>query len=121
MTSPEGALTTDQVAERLAAHEFTEVPDLFGYVRIQHRLQEILGRRVDLVTVSGLKPRIRDRVLTEAHLPRRVGRRCARFTPGDSVSAFTSLPVAPEPLVGVDPVAVQDRTGQRDLSRQHHR
>jgi predicted nucleotidyltransferase len=46
--------------------EFNEVPGLVGYVRIQHRLQEILGRRVDLVMASGLKPRLRERVLSEA-------------------------------------------------------
>src|SRR4051812_20885023 len=46
--------------------EFDEVPGLVGYVRIQHRLQDILGRRVDLVMASGLKPRIRERVLSEA-------------------------------------------------------
>ena len=99
MASPAGALTKDQVAERLAAHreelsslgvrsldlfgstvrgdarpdsdvdllvDFHEVPGLFGYVRVQHRLQEILERRVDLVMASGLKPRIRERVLSEA-------------------------------------------------------
>lgn len=29
-------------------------------------LQELLGREVDIVTVNGLRPRIRDRVLREA-------------------------------------------------------
>jgi predicted nucleotidyltransferase len=46
--------------------EFNEVPGFFGYVRLQKRLQEILGRRVDLVMASGLHPRLRERVLREA-------------------------------------------------------
>lgn len=40
--------------------------DLFQYIDIQNRLAEILGRRVDLATPDALKPRIRDRVLSEA-------------------------------------------------------
>jgi predicted nucleotidyltransferase len=96
MVQREGALTKDQVAERLAAHaeelrslgvrsldlfgsvargdarpesdvdllvEFDEVP---GYVRLRNRLEEMLGRHVDLVMVSGLHPRLRERVLREA-------------------------------------------------------
>jgi predicted nucleotidyltransferase len=39
---------------------------LFQYIRIQDRLAEILGRRVDLATPDALRPRIRDRVLAEA-------------------------------------------------------
>ncbi|HEY2029551.1 MAG TPA: nucleotidyltransferase family protein [Myxococcales bacterium] len=46
--------------------EFSDTPGLIGYVQIQQRLEEILGRRVDLVMASGLKPRIRERVLSEA-------------------------------------------------------
>ncbi len=46
--------------------EFDEVPGLFGYLRLRDRLQEILGRSVDLVMASGLRPRIRERVLREA-------------------------------------------------------
>jgi predicted nucleotidyltransferase len=96
MVQREGALTKDQVAERLAAHaeelrslgvrsldlfgsvargdarpesdvdllvEFDEVP---GYVRLRNRLEEMLGRHVDLLMVSGLHPRLRERVLREA-------------------------------------------------------
>ena len=39
---------------------------LFDYAGIQIRLAEILGRPVDLATPDALKPRIRDRVLSEA-------------------------------------------------------
>ena len=33
---------------------------------VQHALQELLGRKVDVVTEAALHPRIRDRVLREA-------------------------------------------------------
>jgi len=46
--------------------EFKEVPGFVGYVRLRNRLEQILGRLVDLVMVSGLHPRLRDRVLREA-------------------------------------------------------
>jgi predicted nucleotidyltransferase len=39
---------------------------LFDYAGIQIRLEEILSRPVDLATADALKPRIRDRVLSEA-------------------------------------------------------
>lgn len=39
---------------------------LFAFVRLQHRLQELLGRRVDLVTPKALKRQLRDRILKEA-------------------------------------------------------
>jgi predicted nucleotidyltransferase len=45
--------------------EFEEVPGFVGYLRLRNRLQEILGRPVDLVMASGLRPRIRERVLRE--------------------------------------------------------
>src|SRR5258708_39035713 len=99
MVQREGALTKDQVAERLAAPveelrslgvrlldlfgsvargdarpesdvdllvEFDEVLGFVGYVRLRNRLEEMLGRHVDLVMVSGLHPRLRERVLREA-------------------------------------------------------
>ncbi len=46
--------------------EFQVVPGLFGYMRLRKRLEQILGSTVDLVMASGLKPRIRERVLREA-------------------------------------------------------
>jgi predicted nucleotidyltransferase len=39
---------------------------LFQYIGIQDRLAEILGRPVDMATPGGLKPRIKDRILSEA-------------------------------------------------------
>jgi len=50
--------------------EFSEVPGFVGYVRLRNRLEEILGRRVDLVMASGLNSRIRERVLREAGMSR---------------------------------------------------
>jgi predicted nucleotidyltransferase len=37
---------------------------LFEYVRMQHELEDLLQRKVDLVSKSGLKPRIRESVLS---------------------------------------------------------
>jgi uncharacterized protein len=39
---------------------------LFAYAALQRRLEELLGRRVDLATRRGLKPRLRERILGEA-------------------------------------------------------
>jgi hypothetical protein len=39
---------------------------LFQYVDIQERLQEILGRQVDLATPRALRPWMREQVLAEA-------------------------------------------------------
>jgi predicted nucleotidyltransferase len=46
--------------------EFKEVPGFVGYVRLRNRLEQILGRHVDLVMASGLHPRLRERILREA-------------------------------------------------------
>jgi len=46
--------------------EFDEVPGFVGYVRLRNRLEEMLGRHVDLVMASGLHLRLRERVLREA-------------------------------------------------------
>ena len=40
----------------------------FRFVDLKQRLEEILQRRVDLVTARALKPRLRSRVLQEAVL-----------------------------------------------------
>jgi hypothetical protein len=39
---------------------------LFDLGGLLYELQQLLGRRVDVVTPAGLRPRIRDRVLSEA-------------------------------------------------------
>ncbi len=46
--------------------EFNRPTSLFELFAIRRRLEDILGRRVDLVPRDGLKPRIRDAVLREA-------------------------------------------------------
>jgi uncharacterized protein len=46
--------------------EFAQPIGLFGFIRLKHRLSEILGRQVDLVTPQALKPQLRDRILHEA-------------------------------------------------------
>lgn len=38
---------------------------LFGFVRLQHHLESILGRKVDLVTPDALRPQFRERILKE--------------------------------------------------------
>jgi hypothetical protein len=46
--------------------EFFETPDIFEFIRAKQRLEELLGRRVDLVTVGALDRRLRESVLKEA-------------------------------------------------------
>jgi uncharacterized protein len=46
--------------------EFSEPIGYFHLFRVQHRLEEILGARVDLTTPGGLRPELRDEVLAEA-------------------------------------------------------
>ena len=46
--------------------EFFRPVGMLAFIRLQHRLAEILGRRVDLVTPKALRPAWRERVLREA-------------------------------------------------------
>lgn len=46
--------------------EFDRPTGLFGLIRLQFYLEELLGCSVDVGTVEGLKPRIRERVLAES-------------------------------------------------------
>lgn len=39
---------------------------LFDLLRLQHRLEDLIGRPVDLVPKEGLKPLVRDEVLSTA-------------------------------------------------------
>jgi predicted nucleotidyltransferase len=41
---------------------------LIGFAGLMNRLSELLGRKVDLVSKQGLKPRIRDHVLAESQV-----------------------------------------------------
>jgi predicted nucleotidyltransferase len=46
--------------------EFDCPVGMFAFLRLQHRLEELLGRRVDLVTPAALKRQLRDQILKEA-------------------------------------------------------
>ena len=46
--------------------EFDEPVGLFHFSRVKRRLEEILKRRVDLVTRGALHPALRDRILGES-------------------------------------------------------
>ena len=45
--------------------EFDKPIGLFGFIRLQHLLTEILGRQVDLVTQEALKPQLHNHILEE--------------------------------------------------------
>ncbi|OGU38884.1 MAG: nucleotidyltransferase [Ignavibacteria bacterium GWB2_35_12] len=45
--------------------DFSVIPDLFTYVEIMLYLKEKLGRKVDLVMQSALRPEIKDYVMKE--------------------------------------------------------
>ncbi|OGE81032.1 MAG: hypothetical protein A3H72_03715 [Candidatus Doudnabacteria bacterium RIFCSPLOWO2_02_FULL_48_8] len=44
---------------------FQELPGLFGYIRLERRLSEVLGKKVDLATEESLHPMIKGNVLSE--------------------------------------------------------
>lgn len=46
--------------------EFASPVGFFEMFGVRERLEEILGVQVDLTTSAGLKPRVRERVLSEA-------------------------------------------------------
>lgn len=46
--------------------EFERPVGLFTFFRLRHRLEDLMGKRVDLVTPPALKPQLRDRILKEA-------------------------------------------------------
>jgi len=46
--------------------EFSRPVGMLAFLRLQHRLAEILGRKVDLVTPKALRPAWRERILNEA-------------------------------------------------------
>jgi uncharacterized protein len=45
---------------------FTETPDLFQFIELENYLTDLLGVKVDLVMKEGIKPRLKDRILSEA-------------------------------------------------------
>jgi len=46
--------------------EFAAPVGLFTFVRLQQRLEALLGRRVDLVTFEAIRPSMRQQILSEA-------------------------------------------------------
>ena len=45
---------------------FYETIDLFTFVELENYLTDILGIKVDLVMKDGIKPRLKERILSEA-------------------------------------------------------
>jgi predicted nucleotidyltransferase len=45
---------------------FSETIDLFKFVELENYLSDILGVKVDLVMKDALKPRLKERILSEA-------------------------------------------------------
>jgi hypothetical protein len=45
--------------------EFDKPVGLISFIRLKHRLSELLGRNVDLVTKAALKPQLREHILHE--------------------------------------------------------
>lgn len=45
--------------------EFPKGKSLFDFVGLQLKLEDALHKKVDLVTYNGLKPRLRERILSE--------------------------------------------------------
>ena len=46
--------------------EFDSAIGFLKFLQLQHRLEELLGKRVDLVTQAALKRQFRDQILKEA-------------------------------------------------------
>lgn len=59
-----GELRPDSDIDLLVS--FARPVSLFEFARLRRRLEELLGRPVDLVTREALKPQLRERILTEA-------------------------------------------------------
>lgn len=45
--------------------DFSDTIDLFSYVNLSDSISELLKKKVDLVSVNGIKSRIKDRILAE--------------------------------------------------------
>src|SRR3990172_2618407 len=63
-----GSVVRGEVRQRSdidALVEFPEPIGLFGFVGLKQELEEVLGRKVDLVQYRAIKPQIKDRILAE--------------------------------------------------------
>ena len=56
----------DSDVDILVDYDSENVPGLFGFLDLQEHLEEVLGRKIDLVVRDGLRPRLRSRILAEA-------------------------------------------------------
>ncbi len=45
--------------------DFSETIDLFSYVNLSDSLSEMLMKKVDLISINGIKPYIKDRIINE--------------------------------------------------------
>ena len=64
-----GSVARDEASEHSDVDvlvDFDETPSLFGFLRLQGYLQDLLGTKVDLVTETGLKERARPYVEKDA-------------------------------------------------------
>ena len=64
-----GSVARDEASEQSDVDvlvDFDETPSLFGFLRLQGYLRDLLGTKVDLVTESGLKERARQYVEKDA-------------------------------------------------------
>ena len=58
--------TAESDVDLLIEFEEGAVVGLFEFIRLQHYLQDILGCKVDLKTLGGLRRKIREHILSEA-------------------------------------------------------
>jgi predicted nucleotidyltransferase len=56
---------TEKTAMWISSWSSSTASPFFDLVELQFELEEILGRKADIVTYAGLHKRIRDRVLRE--------------------------------------------------------
>ena len=64
-----GSVARDEASEQSDVDvvvDFDEIPSLFGFLKLQRYLQDLLGTKVDLVTETGLKERARPSVEKDA-------------------------------------------------------
>lgn len=60
--------TVDSDVDFLVVFEPDRAVGLFHLLRLQQRLEELVGRPVDLVPKQGLKPQLRDQVIASAQV-----------------------------------------------------
>lgn len=63
-----GAARPESDIDFLVVFETSARPGFIALARFAGELEELLGRRVDVVSKNGLNPRIRDQVLAEAEV-----------------------------------------------------